>query len=559
MLWEAITAIIAAAVMIVVVIAPGQSGQSEQPGQPVQQGRQRQSPWPGKVAQSGQSGQSDQPGSQTGRRPARLSLRTRLISAVLLGGALVVTVIVAGFRAPAVPLYLAALAVLVCAWAARARRGGRTAARWWRRGVAVVATVGVAGLVITPALILPVFSLPAFSPTTFESTTTATATATTESPATTAPATTTSIGEITAEWEDPDRADPYLTDGTPRRVVVSLWYPSEQDGPTQPYPGADVAAALASATGAPEWLFGYLSNASTPIVSNAAPAPASGADSADGRPVVLFSPGYGSTRFQNMSTVQALVAEGYVVVGVDHPFTAARLTLTDGSTVSATPEPPVTAGPDAGEDSIITVRADDIRLVLDRLDELNAPDSGSPLSTLLDLDRVAAVGHSYGGATVAEAAARDARITTVVAMDGTMWGDQIYRTGLDQPLLYLQATGTLALIEDGPSADFDAEYIHNATAGLNQIFATTRGESAYVLVDRANHFTFTDLVRMSPLVAEGRGVEEASAITDDLIVRFLDRTLNGSELTLTDAVAGVDGVTVRSQPEVIFPDAGMER
>lgn len=101
-----------------------------------------------------------------------------------------------------------------------------------------------------------------------------------------------------------------------------------------------------------------------------------------GRPVVLMSHGRGSTRFGNVSLAEVLASHGYVVAAPDHP----------GNTIDDQLN-----GIGANERaSSAKDRPHDLSRVLDAL----VARSHRPLallSGLIDIDRVAVAGHSFGG------------------------------------------------------------------------------------------------------------------------------------------------------------------
>lgn len=113
-------------------------------------------------------------------------------------------------------------------------------------------------------------------------------------------------------------------------------------------------------------------------------------------PVVLFSHGFTGMRLQSTFLTSHLASWGFVVAAPDHP--SRDLTNVLGGTASG----------DAG-DSV-----DDLLATLDLLSAANS-DAQSPFHLLLDLDRVAAVGHSAGGGTVV-GAADDERIDGYVSL-----------------------------------------------------------------------------------------------------------------------------------------------
>jgi len=149
-------------------------------------------------------------------------------------------------------------------------------------------------------------------------------------------------------------------------------------------------------------------------------------------PVVVFSPGLGVTRPFYSGLAAEVASHGYLVAVVDHPG--------DGSLVEFPDGPPVPGTPPAGEEDLLTMlapRVADVRTVLDLLLRLDA-EPGGRLHQALDLGRVALAGHSFGGATAAEAMRLDARFKVGVNLDGTMSGD-VVGTGLDRPFLLVSS------------------------------------------------------------------------------------------------------------------------
>jgi len=116
----------------------------------------------------------------------------------------------------------------------------------------------------------------------------------------------------------------------------------------------------------------------------------------EGFPVVLFSHGFTGMRLQSSFLTSHLASWGFVVASPDHPSRDLMNVL--GGTASGD-------------------RADSVDDLLATLDLLTAADAdpSSPLGDALDLDSVAAVGHSAGGGTVLGAAA-DPRIDGYVSL-----------------------------------------------------------------------------------------------------------------------------------------------
>jgi dienelactone hydrolase len=131
------------------------------------------------------------------------------------------------------------------------------------------------------------------------------------------------------------------------------------------------------------------------------------ADAADGTfPLVLFSHGSTAVRVQSSELTSHLASWGMVVASPDHPSRNLRNVLSG------------TAATDRAAGAADAV--DDLRQTLSLMADQN--DAG-PLEGRIDLDQVAAVGHSAGGGTVLAIAA-DPEIDGYVSMaSGALGGD----------------------------------------------------------------------------------------------------------------------------------------
>lgn len=166
-------------------------------------------------------------------------------------------------------------------------------------------------------------------------------------------------------------------------------------------------------------------------------------------PVLLFSPGLGAPAQAYAGLTEELASHGYVVAVISHPYISGATPLPGGRIARYTDddndEPPVLdgGGQEGSEmdeqamaaalaeekryfDALIGVTVADERMVLDWLAARHAaPDDA--LSGRLDLHRVGALGHSFGGATAMQVQRTDARVKAAVNVDGTIRGD------LDKP------------------------------------------------------------------------------------------------------------------------------
>lgn len=143
-----------------------------------------------------------------------------------------------------------------------------------------------------------------------------------------------------------------------------------------------------------------------------------GAEPTDGpHPVVLLSAGPGLPRVLYAGLAEALASHGYVVAIAEHA------------------DAPPGAVPDTsedGDDELARGRADDLLAVLDAVE-------GDGLGVGADPERVAVVGHSYGGAVAAALVATDERVDVGANLDGSVPGPGA--AGVDRPFLTLTSDG----------------------------------------------------------------------------------------------------------------------
>ena len=263
--------------------------------------------------------------------------------------------------------------------------------------------------------------------------------------------------------------------------MVSLWYPAER---THGYPLAPWLPPAAWARFEQDNRIppGVLQ---VPLTHGAVGAPVD--RDRGGRPVVLYSPGFGSTRDSGTILVEELVSRGYIVVTIDHTHDASAVEFPDGRVETrAIPDTP-----EASEQAV-AVRVADTRFVLDTLTDLNAgtnPDAEhrslpSGLPGAMRMSSVAMFGHSLGGATAAAAMLEDQRITAGVNLDGTFYGP-VVNAGLDRPFLLVSA--------QDHGRDNDVSWA--------KFWANQRGWRLNLQLTGSAHNSFTDLQALVPQAA----------------------------------------------------------
>ncbi|MBB1153838.1 dienelactone hydrolase family protein [Amycolatopsis sp. DR6-1] len=386
----------------------------------------------------------------------------------------------------------------------RARR-----VRWW---LALPGSLACAGLIATGPVTAWAFPVPVFP----------------------VPSGGFAVGTRVLQWTDPDRAETFTADPLDRRTVVAqLWYPAQNspaDASRAQYLGRTedeartVSEALARGVGLPGFLLDGIPRARTHAIPDA-PVAAEG-----GRfPVVLFSPGSSGVRTQNTAWAEELASHGYVVAALDHPYDSAAVVLSDGRTITSAT---VSAGDRAEDERLAAdwtaIRAADLSFALTRLAGLVA----DPLTGRLDTGRVAATGHSMGGAAALQAARRDHRFDAVIDLDGYPHGP--LSPALEQP--------TLALTQ-AVTPGTDPRYLPRLAEVLTHGTAT----NYRLTIPGAAHLTFTDGPLYLPPVSSitgSLGRVESPRVVAGASLAFLDSVLRKGSGDLAGALSSYGELNV---------------
>jgi Platelet-activating factor acetylhydrolase, isoform II len=269
------------------------------------------------------------------------------------------------------------------------------------------------------------------------------------------------VGRATFEFTDPARSDPLApTANVPRQLAVWVWYPAADTtghGPATYLPGA-------WAQGRSGAFWGYFVQDPGLVrdraVADATPAPGP-------LRTLVMEPGLGLAAPDYAVVAEDLASRGHVVVGVT-PTYSANATVLGGRLVAASD-----AGKNAG-DALARVWAADARFAIDRIA------GEARFAGMLDRGRIGFFGHSFGGASAAEACHQDSRCVGAADVDGQPFGDVVH-AGLDRPYLLLGSEG---LCMSPACADMP---------GLHGMVGASRSSTLAYAVRGARHFNFTDL------------------------------------------------------------------
>jgi hypothetical protein len=140
----------------------------------------------------------------------------------------------------------------------------------------------------------------------------------------------------------------------------------------------------------------------------------------------------------------------------------------------------------------VTVRAQDMSFVIDRLTELATSD---PIASRIDFEHIGVLGHSVGGVAAGEGCQVDPRIDACLNLDGDSGQGPFYLDddgGFDAPYMTITKPfepGDAQLAAWGLSRE---EWQANLDAHYDTYFGSVRSISYRVVVDGAEHNSFGD-------------------------------------------------------------------
>jgi predicted dienelactone hydrolase len=447
------------------------------------------------------------------RRPRWVNLLPALA-----GAAIVVHLLFEGYRWQMVPLYVLTGVLILFSLPALLRSSKDIAPALWKRIAGPAAGLLVTALAVALPVLLPV----------------------PHAPAPTGPA---KVGTFSMMLVDSSRKELYS--GNPdesRRFMVQFWYPANPGPKAQKAPWVDDPETFGPAMSIylrfPSFFLDHIRYVQTDSYLNA---PLSSAQKA--YPVLIYSHGWSGFRQQDTSLMQELASYGYVVVSVEHTYSAIVSVFPDGTAAYKNPNALPSGLPDpeyyAAANKLVNQWADDLAFTMDTLAQMNASDSTYDLQGRLDLNRVGVFGHSFGGGASVEFCVRDPRCKVGVGLDAYVIpvDQSIVSTGLRQPFLFLYSEIWSA---NNPVnyARFEEIYSHSDQAAAFRILGTS-------------HYDFSDLPMMSP-IAPQLGLKgplngaRVVRIIDDYTLAAFNQALLGQPTTLLDGPSTL-------YPEVTHP------
>jgi dienelactone hydrolase len=266
-------------------------------------------------------------------------------------------------------------------------------------------------------------------------------------------------------------------------------------------------------------------------------------------PVLIFCPSWTGGRFQNTFQAEDLASHGFVVVGIDHPYSTHRTVFPDGRVITSVLGEWLDFSSDSNFQASLRfvndqlrVRTADARFVLDTLERWDRCDPDGFLTDRLDIARVGIWGHSFGGAVAAEACRVDTRFRAAIDLDGCLFGESA-AGGVQRPFLVMSSEEPLPTASElenltGPKHRYFA-FLRRDDQNIRQALATNGGY--FLTIRGASHMNYCDSPLFSPIKrVTGAGpidVRRAMSITNAYTLAFFNQYVRDQPETLMDAAS----------------------
>ena len=359
------------------------------------------------------------------------------------------------------------------------------------------------------------------------------------------------VGLRELQWTDRAREDVFtLAPDDLRRVPIRFWYPAPADTPGEPAP---YIFDLAEFSGVQT-----LEDAATVRGHAVLDAPVA----ADGPfPLLLYNHGGSWPRFTGTFIGEELASHGYVVASIGHDGFNQSTQRPDGSSTRADALPfPEQAGDlrttaleswDHLETHHFPQWIADNLFALGIIEGL-ASDPGSVFVGAIDLDRIGALGWSFGGATSIQLVTQDPRIKAALDMDGQLFGDA-HERGSSRPYMLMKSTSL-----EPPPADTEEERERNrqvldellamVTDREDALIAASTGEGYRLEIAGTTHGTFSDFLHLTPDGTGDIGRDRGHFVLTSLARAFFDRYLKQEAAPLLDDLSSLAEVTAETFP-----------
>lgn len=374
------------------------------------------------------------------------------------------------------------------------------------------------------------------------------------------------VGVRTFEIDDASRPGIFAAKpDEPRRLLVRVWYPAGDVTGRQPAPyftraeTSSTAQSLGALVGFPTF-FTYVRHVQTNSYADAPLLPR-----ATNLPVVIYSHGYTSHLAQNTALMEELASHGYIAYSLQHTYDSSSTAFPNGDVAPMDPKLFDTVSNEAsrpsqadafGGDTLdkrlnallafqefslkngdrIAVQSTKVwmadRIFLHDTLQKAPPENVAEIARAGNLEKVAELGMSFGGAIAGELCMYDTRCAVGVNMDGGNF--PFSATNADEPVPFLMLHSDPSyLYKDlerpvpptGPRSFNEFSYERIATAG-------SRPDVYRISIKNTRHLGISDFglfvgdIVREPIFGSAPSATMVSA-QNDFILGFLDKHMRG--------------------------------
>lgn len=237
--------------------------------------------------------------------------------------------------------------------------------------------------------------------------------------------------------------------------------------------------------------------------------------------IFLFSHGWGSRSSSHSTLLSNLASQGYIVVGINHPYMG-KVVLSDGTITE--PNDNQFENQAAANDFY----AKDVVFVINQLKKMNS-NKGSLFEKAIDLNKIIAGGHSSGFPAASNAAIIDKRIKGLISFDSGV-PKIVRREGLDIPILLVRAD-----TNSYTDLFFRGKNVHPKGSIYDvNFFRTHRSDFYDIKIENTTHSSVYDEYIFAESNEEALTSKRNHRLIQQWILAFHEKILNGNMNTILE-------------------------
>ena len=214
-------------------------------------------------------------------------------------------------------------------------------------------------------------------------------------------------------------------------------------------------------------------------------------------PLVLFSHGNGGLATQNLSQIEELVSNGYIVVACNHTYNASITFTIDGDPVlfqrNVTWDEQAAYHRKYYTGELIEYRYQDLAFILDELNKEKSQEGmTNQYRDLINFNAVGVMGHSMGGGSSYYALLNDNRIKAALALDGWFFAlnEEDATINIKKPFMHI---GQEEFFDTSVMGDMNKSEDGKENLKIYNLILENNKPSYAVYIKNSLHYTFTDL------------------------------------------------------------------